>query len=68
MTRKPVIESRVSGNCHDQVIPTIELSQRQLIFKRLFWTENSRDRATRVGIQQANFGLTASDIGDTQPD
>jgi hypothetical protein len=32
VTRKPVFESRVSGNFDDEVVPTMELIQRQLVF------------------------------------
>ena len=49
MTCKSVIERRVTGNGNDEVIPTMELSQRQLIFEIVsLWTENSRDRVTPV--------------------
>jgi hypothetical protein len=68
VTRKPVIESRVSGNRHDQVIPAVELSQRQLIFKRLSGAEKLRDSVARIGIQYADFGFSGGGIGDAPLD
>jgi len=68
VTGKPVIESWVSGNRHDQVIPAIELSPRQLSSKLLLGAERPRDRVARVGIEHGHFGLNAGDIRDTPRD
>jgi hypothetical protein len=68
VTRKPVIERRVFGDRHDQVIPAIELFQRQLIFKALTRLEYLLDKVAGVGVKYINYDWTGGDIGDAPHD
>ena len=49
VTRKPVFEGRVSGDFDDEVVPTMELIQRQLVFKRLARLEKPRAQLACMG-------------------
>src|ERR1700733_1389258 len=68
VTRKPVIERRVFGSRHDQVIPAIELFQRQLILKALTRLEYLLDKVAGVGIKHIHYDWTGGDIGDAPRD
>jgi hypothetical protein len=64
VTRKSVFESRVSFNRDNEVVPAVELIQRQLVFRRLMGMQKLRAHLACIGIEYANFGVLVGDIGD----
>ena len=68
VTSKPVFESRVSRNRHNEVVPAIELVQSQLVHQRRVEVEDPRAQVACIGIEYADFGLVVGDIGDFQLD
>ena len=68
VTRKPVFESRVSSNRDDEVVPAMELTQRQLAFKPFVALEKLRCRLTCVGIEHVDFGVAGGYVGDPPSD
>ncbi len=54
MTRQPVIESRVSGNGDDEIVPAIELIQHQLVYKRRVPMQNPRAQVACIGIERTS--------------
>src|SRR4029077_8746524 len=68
VTSKSVFESWVSGHRHDEVVPAIELVQRQIVYQRRVGVENPRAQVAGIGIEYADFALVTGDIGDFQLD
>src|SRR5215467_723738 len=69
MPGEPIFESRIAGDGDDQVVPTIQRSELQLVVQRRAGLEKpARLCLASVGIEHADLSGSGGEIGDLPHD
>jgi hypothetical protein len=68
MARKPLLESRIGIGLHSDIVPPVELIERQKLGEVLIWSKGPSGGLLGVIIEQAHLRQRGTAVGNLQMD